>query len=163
LKKRDKYKPAVNKSVLLFLAGWLWVCVGCVLLILAFSWLREDKNINVYVFAGFGVVLALLVHHFGFLRIVDRNMARILPVNEKQCVFSFISWKSYLLVLVMVVLGAIVRHSVLPKTYVAILYAGIGLALILSSVRYLRFFVKEKWSKCGDEQRPGKFYGSGKK
>ena len=48
------------------------------------------------------------------------------------------SWKSYLLLGVMMALGIGLRHSPLPKPYLAVLYIGIGLALVLSSVRYLR-------------------------
>jgi hypothetical protein len=143
VRKRDKYRPAVTKAVLLFLAGGLWVCVGTMLLFWAVSWLLEAANVNRYVFAGAGVVLALFVHHFGFLKIADKNIARILPDNEKRCIFSFMPWKSYLIILIMITMGTILRHSAIPKQYVAILYTGIGLALILSSVRYVRVFLKE--------------------
>ena len=138
-----KYKPAVPKAVLLFLAGGLWFGVGCMLVLLAISWLREAAQINRFLFAGAGVVLALLIHHFGFLRIVDKNLGRILPADEKRCVFSFMPWKSYLLIPVMIALGILLRHSALPKHYLAILYIAIGLALLLSSVRYMRYFLKE--------------------
>ncbi len=143
MRKRNKYKPAVNKNILLFLAGFIWVSVGIMLLFLAFSWLSIISNINIYLFGGTGVVLAILVHHFGFLKIVDKNLERILPLEEKKCLFSFIPWKSYLVILVMITMGAILRHSVIPKQYLAILYTAIGLALILSSVRYLRIFFRE--------------------
>ena len=43
----------------------------------------------------------------------------------------------------MIAMGAILRHSPIPKGYLAILYTGIGLALVLSSVRYMRVFLKE--------------------
>lgn len=108
------------------------------LLSLAVSWLLETANSDRYVFAGSGVILALLVHHFGFLRIVDKNLERILPVDKKRCIFSFTPWKSYLIIPVMITMGIILRHSSVPKQYLAILYTGIGLALILSSVRYVR-------------------------
>ena len=143
MRKRDKYKPAVTKSVLLFLAGFIWGCVGIMLLFLAFSWLSTASNINIYLYAGVGVVLALLVHHFGFWKIVDKNLGRILPMDEKKCLFSFIPWKSYLIIVVMIAMGAVLRHSVIPKQYLAILYTAIGLALILSSVRYMRVFFRE--------------------
>ncbi len=138
-----KYKPAVPKAVLLFLAGGLWLGVGCMLVFLAISWLREAVEVNQALFAGAGVVLALFIHHFGFLRIVDKNLGRILPSDEKKCVFSFMPWKSYLLIPVMIILGLLLRHSALPKHYLAILYIAIGLALTLSSVRYLRHFWEE--------------------
>ena len=143
MRTRDKYKPAVTNSVLLFLAGAVWLCVGTVLVCLAFSWLSEAPNVNNYVFVGAGVVLGLLAHHFGFLRIADRNLERILPMKEKKCVFSFITWQSYLIIAVMIAMGTILRHSAIPKQYLAILYTGIGLALILSSVRYMRVFFEE--------------------
>ena len=143
MRKINIYKPAVTKNVLLFLAGIIWVCVGTMLLFLAFSWLAKVSNINIYLFGGAGVVLALLAHHFGFLKIVDKNLERILPMDEKKCLFSFMPWKSYLIIVVMITMGAILRHSMIPKQYLAILYTAIGLALILSSVRYLRIFFRE--------------------
>jgi hypothetical protein len=138
-----KYKPAVPKFVLLFLAGGLWLGVGSMLLFLAVSWLRETAQINHIVFAGSGIFLALLIHHFGFLRIVDKNLGRILPSDEKKCVFSFMPWKSYLIIPIMITLGIVLRHSAVPKHYLAIIYIAIGLALTLSSMRYLRYFFKE--------------------
>jgi len=143
MRKRDRYKPAVTKVVLLFLAGGLWLCVGFMLLLLAVSWLLDAPNVNRGVFAGIGVVLALFFHHFVFLKIVDKNLSRILPVDDKRCLFSFMPWKSYLIVLIMITMGTTLRHSAIPKQYLAIIYTGIGLALILSAVRYARAFLKE--------------------
>jgi hypothetical protein len=143
MRKIDKYKPAVTNTLLLFLAGIVWECVGIMLLFLAFSWLSTASNINIYLFASAGVVLALVAHHFGFLRIVDKNLERILLMNEKKCLFSFIPWRSYLITVVMITMGKMLRHSVIPQQYLAILYIGIGLALILSSVRYMRVFLEK--------------------
>ncbi len=143
MKKLEKYKPAVKRNFLLLIAGIVWECVGIMLLILAFSWLSASSNTNIHVIVGAGVVFALLAHHFGFLRIADKNLNRILPMDEKKCLFSFISWKSYLVIVVMISMGVLLRHSTIPKKHLAILYIGIGLALILSSIRYMRFFYKE--------------------
>ncbi|MDF1590484.1 MAG: hypothetical protein P1P89_03125 [Desulfobacterales bacterium] len=127
----------------MFLAGFIWLCVGAMLLVFAYSWLSESPGTIAFVFFGFGVVLALLIHHLGFLKIVDKNIERILPMVEKKCLFSFITWKSYLVIMVMATAGIWLRHSAIPKRYLAILYTGIGLALILSSLRYIRVFVDE--------------------
>ena len=133
-----KYKPAVPRNVLIFMAGAVWVCVGTMLLVLAFTWLAQAPKVHRYAFLGAGFVLAMVAHHFAFLGTVDKNLARILATADKKCVFSFIPWRSYLLIMVMVTLGFILRHSAIPKPYLAVLYSGIGLALILSSVRYMR-------------------------
>lgn len=143
MRKRDIFNPAVTKSVMLFLAGFVWLCVGTMLLVFAYSWLPDAPRTISFMFFGFGVVVALLVHHFGFLKIVDKNIERILPMVEKKCLFSFITWKSYMIIIVMVTMGTLLRHSTFPKQYLAILYTGIGLALILSSLRYIRVFISE--------------------
>ncbi|NOX96632.1 MAG: hypothetical protein GXO98_00915 [Nitrospirae bacterium] len=133
----------MSNNFLLFLAGIVWIFVGIILLFLAFSWLSTASNLNIYLFASAGVILALLTHHFGFLKITDKNSKRILLMNEKRGLFAFITWKSYLIIAVMITLGIVLRHSAIPKQYLAILYIGIGLGLILSSVRYIRIFIRE--------------------
>ena len=139
----EKYIPAVSKVVLLFLAGMLWLSVGVMLLFFASSWLLEADFANRSVSASAGVVLAMFVHRFGFIRIVDKNLARILPINDKRCLFSFMPWRSYLIIPIMIAMGAILRHSAIPKHYLAILYIGMGLALALSSGRYAKAFLCE--------------------
>jgi len=64
-------------------------------------------------------------------------------MNEKKGLFAFITGKSYLIIAVMITMGIVLRHSAIPKQYLAILYIGIGLGLILSSVRYIRIFIRE--------------------
>jgi len=138
----NKYKPAVDRHVLLLLAGGMWMAVGAVLLMISCSWLRFCLGKGVFFFAGIGIAAALAISRFGFLRIVDKNVRRILSMEGKRCAFSFISWKSYLLVFVMVAMGITLRRSPIPKSYLSVLYTGIGLALILSSVRYWKVFFK---------------------
>jgi hypothetical protein len=140
MKNINQYKPAVSKNILLLLAGIIWACVGVMLLGLAFSWLAPVSRADFCVLGGSGIFFALLIHHFGFLRIVDRNLERILPMEEKHCLFGFIPVKSYLIIAIMIVMGTILRHSAIPRPYLAIIYTSIGLALVLSSVRYLRMF-----------------------
>jgi hypothetical protein len=139
----DKYKPAVHRTFLLLLAGIVWECVGIMLLFFAFSWLSTSSDFDRFIFSGSGLLVALLVHHFGFLKIVDKNLERILQMKGKKCLFSFFPRNSYLIIVVMVSMGALLRHSMFPKKYLSTLYIGIGLALILSSVRYLRIFYRE--------------------
>ena len=85
----------------------------------------------------------MVIHHFGFLRIVDKNLARILPMQGKRCVFSFMPLKSYILILIMSLLGVTLRHSPVPKPNIAVLYIAIGTALILSSIRYFRYLIQD--------------------
>jgi hypothetical protein len=141
--KMAKIKPAANKRVLLFLAGIMWMGVGTLLLLLAISWLHGFRTHGSYIFGGIGIILALVVHHFGFLKIVDKNLGRILPMEGKKCVFSFMTWRSYAIVAIMMAMGVLLRHSPIPKPFLSIIYIGIGLALLLSSIRYLRVLLRQ--------------------
>ena len=137
----EKWKPGVPKATLLLVAGVMWAGIGIVLDGLSYSWLRNEKSDDAFLSAVIGFACALVIHHFGFLRLVDRNLARILPMEGRRCLFSFIPWKSYIIIFIMILIGFFLRHSPIPKLYLAVLYTGIGTALILSSLRYLRHLI----------------------
>ena len=137
-----KLTPAVDKKILVLLAGTMWCGVGIMLVTFAVSWLTAYSGSGTIVFCLCGFVAAMPIHHFGFIKIADKNLNRLLPLEEKKCVFSFMTWKSYIIVLIMVSMGIALRHSAIPKQYLSVLYNGIGLALFLSGLRYFRFFIQ---------------------
>ena len=138
----QKFNPAVDKKILVLLAGLMWCGVGVMLITFALKWLSAFEGSGAWIFCLCGFLGAMPIHHFGFLKLADKNLNRLLPYTEKKCVFSFMTWRSYFIVLIMVSLGITLRHSSIPKQYLSILYNGIGLALFLSGIRYMRFFVK---------------------
>jgi hypothetical protein len=138
---KERYKPAVPKKLLLVIAGIMWCCVGIMLTLMAVQWLKLYEG-NKWLFAIPGFIAALIIHHFGFLKIVDKNLGRISHLPGNPCIFSFISWKSYLIIIVMITMGISLRHSAIPKEYLSVIYLSIGLALFLSSIRYFRKFIK---------------------
>lgn len=137
-----KLTPLADKSILVLLAGLMWCGVGVMLICLAISWLSPYNGKEQGLFYTAGFIAAMPIHHFGFLKIADKNLNRLLPLTEKRCLFSFMTWKSYITVLIMVSMGITLRHSSIPKNYLSILYNGIGLALFLSGIRYFRFFFR---------------------
>ena len=137
-----KFNPAVDKSILVLMAGLMWCGVGIMLVRYAVTWLSICSAREKIIFYSAGFLAAMPIHHFGFIKIATKNINRILALREKTSPFAFMTWKSYLIVLVMVSMGIALRHSALPKMYLSILYNGIGLALFLSGIRYFRFFFK---------------------
>jgi hypothetical protein len=144
---KKKFNLTVDKSFLILLAGLMWCGVGIMLIRYAVSWLSIGPWKEQILFYIIGFLAAMPIHHFGFLKIADKNLNRILLLKEKQNPFYFMTWKSYLIVLVMVSMGIALRHSAIPKRYLSILYNGIGLALFLSGIRYFRFFFKLLYEK----------------
>ena len=133
-----------SNAPLIALAGITWASVGIALLALAAGWLTQLHPLHISLLVAAGIVSALLVHHLGFLRIVDKNLNRILTMDRQHSLFSFIPWKSYLLIVLMITAGSVLRHSAIPKQYLAIVYICMGLALLLSSARYFRLFFSAK-------------------
>ena len=144
---RRNFKPGVKKRFLYIISGLMWVVVGIILMNFAHTWLMEFDGNRRWLFSLSGFVLALIIHHFGFLRVVDKNLGRIKPMDEKPCLFAFMSWKSYLLILVMMTFGILLRHTGLPHQYLAIIYIGIGFGLFLSSIRYFRIYIQSSCNK----------------
>jgi hypothetical protein len=137
-------KLGVSKRILMLTAGIIWIGVAIMLNALSYSWLRHEKYEYIIMASAVGFTCALIIHHFGFLRIVDKNLARIISMEGRQCILSFMSWKSYLLVMVMAMMGLLLRHSPIPKLYLAVLYCAIGTALLLSGIRYLRYSINHR-------------------
>ena len=131
-----RLKPAMPKSILLLISGLMWSLVGLMLCQLALRWYILASFQDHLGFLLAGAILALPIHHFGFSIIASRNISRIQLLNEKPCLFAFMAWWNYPLVLFMIGLGLTLRHTPIPKIYLGILYIGIGGALLLSSILY---------------------------
>ncbi len=133
-----RIKPSVPKCLLIALAGLMWSTVGVMLCSMAYHWLKEVDCPTAFPFGLFGIILSLAAYRFGFSGIARKNIDRICLLPEKGCIFAFQAWKSYLIIVVMITLGIILRHSPIPKHYLAIVYTTVGGALLLSSLHYYR-------------------------
>jgi uncharacterized membrane protein len=129
-------KPAVSKPWLIAIAGLMWTGVGVMLCGLAYHWFVNVNTGVAVILGALGTGMALAAYHFGFSKIARRNIKRLSQLTEKTCVFAFQTWKGYLIICFMIMLGAILRSSPIPKPYLAILYTTIGGAIFLSSLHY---------------------------
>jgi hypothetical protein len=133
----ETFRFGVDKKWLYLAASFMWSGVGVYLCILAYGWLSVVVLGKAFLLTLVGVLLALVIYRFGFSEIAKKNIQRINSIHrEKPSIFAFQKWSSYPLVAVMVALGIILRHSPLPKPYLAVLYIGIGGGLFLSSLLY---------------------------
>jgi uncharacterized protein with PQ loop repeat len=129
-------KPSVDRYWLFLLAGVMWSVVGLGLCTVACHWLSSLAWPGNLVTAIAGFVCGVLVHLFGFGRIVHHNLARIAEQPARVCVFAFQAWHSYALILVMMLLGWLLRQARLPLLLLAAIYLTIGTALALASSLY---------------------------
>ena len=131
-----KLNPAVSKYWLIVLAGLMWSMVGIMLCRLAYIWLAA-VNWNLGLPLGLlGIISALAAYRYGFSKIALKNIVRLCLLSDKCCIFAFQAWRSYLIVIFMIMLGIALRNLPIPKHFLAVIYATIGGALFLSSFHF---------------------------
>lgn len=137
----DKIKPAVAREALLLVAGLVWSGMGIMLCVWAYVWFATEPVSSALLPAAAGLLLALAAWRFMFAPVARSNTERIERAPLRACLFSFQAWRGYLMTVAMIALGVLLRHSAIPKTWLAPGYTAIGGGLLLASLGYhLRFF-----------------------
>ena len=105
-----------------------------------------------------GLVFAVAAHRYPFSKIALKNIDRLCLMADKCCIFAFQAWRSYLIVIFMMLLGITLRYSPVPRHFLAVIYATIGGALFLSSFHFYRriWMVKIRKHPCipSDDKAP---------
>jgi hypothetical protein len=135
-------KPAVPKCWLFAVSGVMWSIVGLMMCATGAGWLVHAGLVRGAGFGLAGLVLAVLAVRWGFGGIARKNIRRLRRLPDRGCFFAFQAWKSYLLIMIMIVLGITLRHSPIPRNFIAVVYTTIGGALFLSSFHYYRHLVR---------------------
>lgn len=128
--------PTLPKEWLLLLAGGMWSAVGVMLSRFAVSWLIDPITFQTILLGCLGLLISIIANRFQFSKLAGKNIERISSLKEKACVFSFQTWKGYLIIAFMMTGGMLLRSSAIPKPYLAVVYAAIGGALLQASFKY---------------------------
>ena len=135
-------KPTVPKCWLFAASGVMWSAVGIIMGVTAIGWLANGGMGRGIALALAGLILAVLSVRWGFGGIAKKNIRRLRRLPERGCFFAFQAWKSYLIIMVMIALGFILRPSSLPQKFLAVAYTAIGGALIVGSFYYYRHLLR---------------------
>jgi hypothetical protein len=135
-----KLNPAVPKFYLFGLAGALWTFAGLVLCLRAILWLNTF-SLGVELALGLGsLAIAVLGYLFLFVRVVQKNIDRIMRLPDHACVFAFTAWQGYIMIGLMMTIGITLRNTSLPKYFLAVPYTTMGAILLIGSVRFFHQF-----------------------
>jgi len=131
---KEDYKPRASSRVQILLAAAMWSVVGGGLFYVGAYWITDGRPTP----AGIALLLAGMGAGIVKSRLVlDRTAARILTRiasrGEGRCVGGFLSVRSWLLVLGMIILGRLLRGGLLPTAVAGVLYVAIGTGLLASS------------------------------
>jgi len=133
-----RLKPGVSKYWLLTLAGLVWSTTGLMLCRLAYRWFTAMRWNGAIPLGIISILLASVVYRLGFSKIARININRLCMLTERTCIFAFQTWRGYLIIGVMILLGSTLRGSMIPRYYLAVLYTTIGGALFLASLSYYK-------------------------
>lgn len=129
-KNLHRYKPGVSVRTHLFLAALIWSVVGFFLLTNGIVLISLKGH---FWYAVVGLILGTVKTFFILDRVARKNVKRIEEFEDKVCIGSVYSWKTWLLVAAMIVLGRFLRTTVLPGEVVGLIYTAVGWALMLAS------------------------------
>jgi hypothetical protein len=124
------YKPGVSVRTHLFLAALIWSVVGFFLLTNGFVLISLQGKLW---YGVAGLILGTAKTFFILDRVALKNVKRIKDFEDKVCIGSVYSWKTWVLVAAMIALGRILRTTVLPGEVVGLIYIAVGWALMLAS------------------------------
>lgn len=125
-----RFKPDVSVKTRIFMAALLWSCIGLMLI-----WRGSHAVV------GTGKEWWLLIAFLGGTlksrllldRVAVKNITRIFDKGEYSCLGGVYSWKTWLLVVTMIVLGRVLRASSLQVWLVGLIYVTVGWSLFWSS------------------------------
>ncbi len=119
----------------------MWTGVGLMLCDYAINWLEIGWSWVPFALGLTGLVISVVANRWKFSELAIKNIERIHGLPDRACLFSFLAWKGYAIIVFMIALGIVLRNSPLPKPYLAVIYLAVGGALIQASWHYYRQLV----------------------
>lgn len=132
----------VKKRKLLAIAGSIWILAGLNVAKIGFENYLLIKNLPFF----YPILSLLIFSAFAtlFYKLSAKHHKRIKSYHEDTRPFwHFFDLKSYLIMIFMISGGSLLRISSLaPIDFIAVFYAGIGLALISAGISFWQKFFK---------------------
>ena len=131
---------AASRRTHVMVAAMIWTIVGLGLLGFGLKWLIQSETSWLPLLV-FGLLAIGFAKGFFVLRkTARRTIVRIMNRGDNRCLGGVFSWSTWVLVILMMVGGRLLRGSGLPLEILGCIYAGIGVALLVgSSVSWAAF------------------------
>lgn len=132
-----KFKPGISKKYLLFVAAIVWTFAGVMLIKRGIGLVSETK-LTLGLSFLIGIFGGTIFYMLLFSGISLKHSLRISLIKvEKPCIFSFFNFKSYIMMLIMISGGIILRTSdILDHSVIGTFYIIMGFPLLFSSFRF---------------------------
>ena len=129
----SRLKPASSRRTRLLLAGLMWTGVGIGLFEAGAHWLFSAPPGRAALVLAAAAAAGWAKGHFLLRGRAEANAARIVASDDGRCAGGAFSWRAWLFVVAMMGVGAVLRHSVVPRILLGSVYAAVGVALVTAS------------------------------
>lgn len=129
----SRFKPAARVRTQLLLAACLWTVVGTGMTLAGAHWALGASAWWPAALLLLAVALGLAKGRLALERTGRRIAERIARRGDGTCLGGFLSWRTWLLVLAMMGLGALLRRSELPRAVLGVVYTTVGVGLLWGS------------------------------
>jgi hypothetical protein len=139
----QKFKPAVKKRTLLYIAGCVWSIGGIMLITRSLIILLKIQHLLPLELIS-GIIIGVCIYIVLFTKISKKNITRIsLMKVDFPCFFSFFNLKGYILMIIMLTSGIILRRTnIIEQEYLYTFCLAMGVPLLLSAFRFFLAAVK---------------------
>ncbi len=130
----ERWKPAAGVRAHLIAAAGLWTVVGLGLTTAGLAWCFGSAFPQSLLLVAAGIAAGLVKGKYVIRRLAEKNAARIIVRGDGRCLGGFLSVKTWLLVIVMMVSGMLLRRSAVPRPVLGVIYSAVGIALLAGSL-----------------------------
>lgn len=126
----SRLKPGASRTAHLLVSASIWTAVGIMLMVRGGVWLSSVGSLWLLLPAfvlGTGKSLLILD------KSAKKSIYRIVRFQDGRCLGAVYSVKTWLLVLLMMTAGCLLRNSSLPKEILGVFYVTVGWGLFFSS------------------------------
>jgi len=141
----QKFKPAVSRHNLLFIAGLAWTTAGGILMWRGLDYEMKHSP-HLWLNILMGTVIGIPFYFILFAKISHKHIKRIKGLSiPYPCAFSFFNTRSYIMMMVMITSGILLRRvDAINKEYLFTFYIGMALPLLISAIRFYYAWARGK-------------------
>jgi len=126
----ERFKPSARAKTHLLAAALLWTVVGLGLAAAGLVWSFSSALPWSLLLAVAGIAAGTLKGRLVIRKMADWNTARIIARGDGHCLGGFLAPKTWLLVIVMMGSGLLLRRSGVPRPILGVLYTAVGTGLL---------------------------------
>ena len=133
----------VKRNTLLLLAAICWFIAGFNVTKIGIKAYSEFLYLKYYFLS---ILIFILFQIFVFGRLVKKHSNRILSFTDERVFFlNLFDLKAYMVMAIMMTMGIVIRaNNLVPLSFIAFFYTGLGCSLLLSALLFLINFIRNK-------------------